>query len=62
MTIGRLQVRDKAEYKAAFMSDRLYSAYGFDPADRKGGGDGDGDKKDDKKADEGDKKETKQTI
>ena len=36
-------VRDKNEYKAAFMSDRLYTAYGFDPADRKGGDDGGGD-------------------
>ena len=33
-------VRDKAEYKAAFMSDRLYVAYGFDPAERAGGGGG----------------------
>ena len=29
------QVRDKAEYKAAFMSDRLHSAFGFDKTDRK---------------------------
>ena len=39
-------VRDKADYKAAFMSDALYSAFGFDPAEREGGGgggDGDGD-------------------
>ena len=53
-------VRDKAEYKGAFMSDRLYEAYGFDPKDRPGGGGGgDGDKG--KKAD-APKEETKQTI
>ena len=28
-------VRDKKEYKGAFMSDALYSAYGFDKSDRK---------------------------
>ena len=28
-------VRDKAEYKAAFMSDRLHLAFGFDKSDRK---------------------------
>ena len=28
-------VRDKAEYKGAFMSDRLYAAFGFDKSDRK---------------------------
>ena len=41
-------VRDKAEYKGAFMSDRLYAAYGFDPAERAaaGGGGGGGDKGD----------------
>ena len=33
-------VRDKADYKAAFMSDALYSAFGFDPAEREGGGKG----------------------
>ena len=41
---GSLTVRDKAEYKGAFMSDRLYAAYGFDPAERAGGGGGGGDK------------------
>ena len=35
-------VRDKAEYKAAFMSDQLYTAFGFDPAERGGGGGGEG--------------------
>ena len=28
-------VRDKNEYKGAFMSDRLYSAFGFDKSDRR---------------------------
>ena len=28
-------VRDKAEYKGAFMSDRLYAAFGFDKSDRR---------------------------
>ena len=28
-------VRDKAEYKGAFMSDRLYAGFGFDKSDRK---------------------------
>lgn len=28
-------VRDKKEYKGAFMSDRLYTAFGFDKSDRK---------------------------
>ena len=28
-------VRDKTEYKGAFMSDRLYGAFGFDKSDRK---------------------------
>ena len=28
-------VRDKVEYKGAFMSDGLYSAFGFDKAERK---------------------------
>lgn len=35
-------VRDKNEYKGAFMSDRLYEAFGFDPAERAKGGGGDG--------------------
>ena len=35
-------VRDKNEYKGAFMSDRLYEAFGFDPADRAAGGGGEG--------------------
>ena len=33
-------VRDKQDYKAAFMSDQLYTAFGFDPAEREGGGSG----------------------
>lgn len=33
-------VRDKNEYKAAFMSDELFVAFGFDPTTRKGGGGG----------------------
>ena len=46
-------VRDKNEYKAAFMSDRLYVAYGFDPADRaKGDDDGGGGGDDKGKGDE----------
>jgi hypothetical protein len=28
-------VRDKKEYKGAFMSDRLYGAFGFDKSDRR---------------------------
>ena len=28
-------VRDKNEYKGAFMSDRLYSSFGFDKSDRR---------------------------
>jgi len=30
-------VRDKADYKAAFMSDALYSAFGFNPEEREAG-------------------------
>ena len=35
-------VRDKADYKAAFMSDALYEAFGFDPAERSAVGGGTG--------------------
>ena len=42
-TIFVCTVRDKAEYKAAFMSDRLYAAYGF--KGERGGSGGDGDAK-----------------
>ena len=57
-------VRDKSEYKGAFMSDRLYAAYGFDPKERaEGGGGDDGDKgKGDKGKGDAHEKETKQTI
>ena len=34
-TLFVCSVRDKAEYKGAFMSDGLYAAYGFDKADRR---------------------------
>ena len=51
-------VRDKAEYKAAFMSDRLYTAYGFDPKEREKKDD-DGGGKDDKKGGKEEKGEEK---
>ena len=35
VTLFVCAVRDKVEYKGAFMSDGLYSAFGFDKAERK---------------------------
>ena len=52
-------VRDKNEYKGAFMSDRLFVAFGFDPADRAGGGGGGDDGGGGDKAEE---KEVKQEL
>ena len=34
-TLFVCSVRDKAEYEAAFMSERLHSAFGYDKSDRK---------------------------
>ena len=57
-TDTRDAVIDKEEYKAAFMSDRLYTAYGFDPKEREKKDD-DGGGKDDKKGGKEEKGEEK---